>query len=464
MGYKPPIQNEIVSNHKEEFNKELFIEHVFNNEYVLVIGSEVILNKEIEPTGDVAQYVLHVVNSTLKKNYKDFNELNMLEIDELTGIKKDVIRSLLNSDSFSYDIEDMSVELINFLKTKLFRYVLTTTFDSYLEALMKQIWGKELRIVNINDDRSMNELRNEITKYRDESIYLQPTLFYIFGKAVKDESKKYVQTDDDAIQIIDKWIRLREEDPVMRFLRSKRLLALGCKFDNWYFRFFWYILRRDKGNENGRKILKPGEAAITFLENDRSDEKLKTYLKRSEIKVLDDARIFMKRIAQDLITAEEKGLMEEKIINNRRPGGIFLSYCSKDVVIASRLFFMLLKNQYDVWFDNASLNGGDNYDNKIEEAIASARIFIPILTPHVAKDLTDGKTENYYNQEWRMASQFGDKVIIPLALNGYDLRQPYHTKMFESIIRGSISGINLMNEGFEKLTRSIDEQMKVNSL
>ena len=60
-----------------------------------------------------------------------------------------------------------------------------------------------------------------------------------------------------------------------------------------------------------------------------------------------------------------------------------------------------------------------------------------------------------------MASQFEDMTIIPLALNGYDLRQPYHTQVFESIIHGAISGINLMHDKFEKLRASIEEHIKV---
>ena len=29
-----------------------------------------------------------------------------------------------------------------------------------------------------------------------------------------------------------------------------------------------------------------------------------------------------------------------------------------------------------------------------------------------------------------MTAQLGDKTIIPLVVNGYDLRQPYHTEVF----------------------------------
>lgn len=457
MAYKPPkedLNTRLDRLPEVDFNEQQFVEDIFNDEYLLVIGSEVILDKNIEPTGDISHYILRSINSNLGKEYKDLNEL---ESNSLLGI--DIVRNLLNDKNFTYDINDISSELVKLLKTRVFRFVLTTTYDAYLETLMSLIWGHELRVVNINDDVSLREIRKELSSYREGEKYLRPTLFYIFGKAVKDESKKYVKTDDDAIRIIDKWIKFGDDDPIIRFLRSKRLLALGCKFDNWYFRFFWYILRRDKGNDNGKQKLRPGEVAITFIENDRSDDKLKNYLKRSRIKIHGDARFFMTRLTGIITSSDISPVFQDNLTNTRREGGIFLSYCSSDIVIAKKLYY-LLHSKYDVWFDNSSLYGGDDYDRKIEEAIASAHIFIPILTPNIAKDLSEGKIDNYYNREWRMASQLGDKAIIPLALNGYDLRQPYHTQIFESIIHGSLSGINLMHDKFEKLRTSIEEHLK----
>jgi hypothetical protein len=58
-----------------------------------------------------------------------------------------------------------------------------------------------------------------------------------------------------------------------------------------------------------------------------------------------------------------------------------------------------------------------------------------------------------------MAQQFNDKTLIPLAINGYDLRADYH-QAFESIVNQQPSGINLMDsEGFLKLITSINEHL-----
>jgi len=59
-----------------QFNMEQAIGHVFNNDYILIIGSEVILKPSVEPSGDVKNYILKHVNRKLNKSsYKNFDEV-----------------------------------------------------------------------------------------------------------------------------------------------------------------------------------------------------------------------------------------------------------------------------------------------------------------------------------------------------------------------------------------------------
>ena len=61
-----------------------------------------------------------------------------------------------------------------------------------------------------------------------------------------------------------------------------------------------------------------------------------------------------------------------------------------------------------------------------------------------------------------MATQLGNKRILPLATNGYDLRADYHSRTFESIIGGSLSGIDLMKgDGFSRLIESLNTYLNV---
>ena len=443
-----PKESDVRSNpnlREVAFNEEQFVEDVFKQKYILVVGSEVIMNKELEPSGDVNQYILNVVNDRERLKCKDLNELAFF-----CGRGRDPIRDLLNEDRSSFLINDISPELRQFMETRLYPIVLTTTFDSYLETLMRHIWGDRLIVANIEDKNSLDDLRNSIKGCKNGKIYDSPTLLYIFGKAVSDESKKYVHTDDEAIRIIAKWmVDMPNGDPITNLIKERNILALGCKFDNWYFRFFWYILRRDIGK------FREGQVAFMLDDNCQEDTKLKTFLNVSRIYRHEDARSFMNETTKMLNSSKY-------VLKKRGMGGIFISYCSKNIIKAREIFFKLRDLGYNVWIDDNNLYGGDNYNQAIEEAISEAKVFIPLLTPCVADDLGNGDiNEKYYIREWQMANQLENKTIIPLAVDGYDLRAQYHTEIFESIIKAPLSGIDLLRhrDGFRKLEATLNNEL-----
>ena len=69
----------------------------------------------------------------MKTDYENFNE-----VIQHSNVEIDPIRNLLSWDKFkeSMVLADLSEELVGLLKTKLFKVIITTTFDNYLEILM----------------------------------------------------------------------------------------------------------------------------------------------------------------------------------------------------------------------------------------------------------------------------------------------------------------------------------------
>lgn len=439
-----------------KFNTKKFIKDVLNDKYALIIGNEIILDTKIEKTGDVHQYFLGKVNEKSNVMYESYNEIALL-----TDERMNPVRQLVEAGEIKFDSKSVSKELMALLETKLFTTILTTTTDGYLEAAMRKVWpGKnELRVVNIYDKETVDGLQDSLKRCRKGSKYRQPTLIYVFGKMEEDWSKDYFRTDADAILLIEEWMRMKAQsnNEMLEFIKSKRLLALGCKYENWYFRFFWYVLT---GTLDGnRKFEGPGEVAFELNSNEQSENKLLRFLERTNICVLGKADSFIQTITKALTEESEEAPFRQQVVECRRRGGIFISYCSKDALAAGQLFFQLCEKKYDVWLDNARLYGGDNYEEEIADAISSAKIFIALLSPHIADDLKNNDTEHYYNKEWRMAQQFNDKTIIPLAINGYNWRTEYH-KVFEEIINNPIHAIDLMDsDGFVKLVTSIDEHL-----
>lgn len=450
-----------------EFNTKNFIKEVLNDNYALVIGSEIILDKEIEPTGDVHQFFLRKVNETSPLQYKDYYEI---ALDK--GEKINPIRQLIKEEEIVFKAEHVSSDLTALLETRLFTTVLTTTTDGFLESVMRKIWKDKLRVVNIYDKESVDDLQKVLEACRQERKYNQPTLIYVFGKMdIKAMSKKYVKTDADAIELIAKWIRMDVEaqNEMLDFIRNKRLLALGCKYDNWYFRFFWYILTGISKTCEDNDYDGKGEVAFSIDQDDKSESNLLQFLNRTDICVLGDTHSFLTKITKLLTEESDDAPFRQQIIDNRHHGGVFISYCSKDALSACQLFFRLREKNYDVWLDNARLFGGDNYESEIADAIGSAKVVITLLSPHVAEDLKRNDTNHYYVKEWNMAQQFDNKVIIPLAINGYNLRAEYH-QVYETIVNQQVSGIDnegaglkvdLMDaDGFSKLISSINKHLQ----
>lgn len=453
------------------FNLNDFVDQVFNDEYALILGSEVLLNPLTVPQGDgdMYKYILSVINLSVINEIQhtacaDFNEL----IDK-AGHNVDPIRNLLTSPDFlnSRSIEDLAPELVELLRLRLFNTVITTTSDSYLELLLRDVWGERLRVVNVADDRSLTEFRSALKECRGKSVYNEPTLIYAFGKAVENEALPFARTDADYICFVERWMKFdSHSDPLMNLIKSKRLLALGCKFEDWYFRFFWYVLRRDVEKMGN------GQVAISLDTNDRADANLDDFFRRYRVynhsrgdnAAPMDARRFMSFIVNTLTSTDESSPFRKQIIGNRRKQGVFISYYHEDEVIATKLFFKLSRKFPNVWFDTQRLKVGD-YNAEIASAIAESKVFIPVLSPAVAKHLKEGDDSHYYRTEWAMASQMTTAdapregtYILPLAVNGYDLfDNQYHRDGFETMTGCYNTGVDLMSpSGFGQLVERIE--------
>lgn len=478
MARKPKSTGRKIKTGERMFDERAFVDGVFNDEYLLVVGSGVVLDRQQFPhaNGDINQYIIDEINHDRRQeqagfvDYKNFTDVfRGTPLDEV-----DPIYSLL-TDGYDYALTDISPELTKLLRTRLFRFVLTTTIDGYVEALMRDIWGDELRVVNISDNQSLKDFQDALEKSRVNK-YAQPTLFYVFGKVIAGRPKPrgYVETDVDAIKLIEKWLMDVDSKYIVPFLKEKRLLAVGCKFDDWYFRFFWYILTRgfDDTDREGSKdidgnLLTSDNLATLFDPENPSDRQLRNYLMRRGVCVHDDVWTFMGHIHNLLTSTDEDSPFRRMILEKRRQGGIFISYKSCDVLAASELFCKLAReNGLNVWFDNTSLHVGDEYTHVIQEAIAKARIFIPILSPTIAEELrVHGENlDTFYSDEWRWAAKNENLAVFPVAIEGYDLRGEAN-KVFEKLVGHQPSGVDMTKKptdalnpekvGYAKLLESI---------
>ena len=137
------------------------------------------------------------------------------------------------------------------------------------------------------------------------------------------------------------------------------------------------------------------------------DEKLKQILKFYNLKYPEDVNVFLSGLNDAISKQKETALAEE-----RREGGIFLSYCSKDYPKVLNLFYKLRDLGFKVWMDAKELHSGHDYKKEISEAINKAAVFVPVLsreisTHHPATDPYDENDETYHfyrDFEWDFAT------------------------------------------------------------
>lgn len=442
---------------------ETFVSDIIKGKYVLLVGSEVILKGEYGG-GDSTQDILASIIEDLKAENllgSGFSCSSFTELARKTGRSDAKIRTLINNallgnaqlgiaNNYNCDTDAVSKELKELLRTRFFRVVMTTTYDEYLENVMREIWGNELRIMSIYDEGRSFDLDER--EQSSEEFDVRPTLYYICGK-VNNKGKKFVATENDAIEVVARWFSKNAPLNFLNNIRPKGIISLGCKFDDWLFRFFWYILRKDVNTID--TSLKDA-VAVSFTSE--SGKKLNEYLKSKNVYTEPDARSFIMSIL-----SHKDQCIKDIASANSRLGGVFISYAHEDMPIVSSIVERLKEEGFDVWFDSAKLESGDRYDARICQAIAKCKIFVPILSPQVKQDLCDGHLDRYYiKTEWALAKQRAHNIdsntqrmyIMPLAISGYNEREEYHSKF----LFADHTVTNLMNIPISRFV----ERVKIN--
>ncbi len=433
-----------------------FVSSIIQGEYVLLLGSEVMLQQEYGD-GDVSKDILNTILDDLKdegllgreKFFNSFTEFARETGRSDANIRELITKALMGDNPiYACSTDAISTELKNLIRTKFFRIILTTTYDTYLENLMEEVFGRNgFRVMSIYDEGSRLDFDEK--EQNSDEFEVKPTLYYICGN-VNNKRKKFVATENDAIEVVARWFSSKAPAKFLNSIRKKGIISIGCKFDDWLFRFFWYVLRKNVNNIDSN--LKDA-VAVSF--STESDIKLNIYLRSKNVYTESDARQFMNRIL------EYKSSCIKNIANlNTQLGGVFISYAHEDMPLVSGIVKRLKDDEgLNVWFDSSKLESGDSYDKRIANAIASCKVFVPILSPQVRHDLHNGKTDRYYiSTEWAMALQRQNNIgsdirIMPLAISGYDERASYHSDTPFS----EMTVANLMNT---PISRFINELKK----
>lgn len=349
------------------------ITKIIKGEVVLVLGHEHMLKDYLsggdlikQMTKDFFEYK-HYKDKGFNSNYRSFNDYYYSGAD-LTVMKQEIAESI-STDNYSFITDDYSPIVYELLKKKCFRVVLTTTFDYYVENIMREIWGNQLRVLNIYEDK--NDFGDEEAWKTD----IQPTLYYVFGRAEK--GKDYTVVERDAMNVIQKWLGDSAPKQFCKYINNKSLLALGTKFDDWLFRFFWYAMHRDI------KRLNEGQVAISLQKESEVESRLSNFLENEKIPNSSIEEVV--KLILDNIDERELGFRKEK----GQFTDVFISYTSSSYDTVKHLFYSLQNEGIKVWFDQTDLKAGDAHKQKIINAINKCKVFIPVITTPVKEILAE---------------------------------------------------------------------------
>lgn len=411
---------------RQSLRWENFVQDIIKGKYVLLVGSEVVLDEHYgggDSMTDILQWIVAGLKS-MSLLGENFTCDTFTELARKTGRSDQSIRELITDTLFGSKYYEkrkdaFNKELRSLLETRFFRIVMTTTYDSQIEKVMREIWGDELKVKGIYEDGE--DFDYDDKQQSSEEFILPPTLYYICGR-VNEQGRRFVATENDAIEAVARWFSDKAPYNFLSSIKTKGVISLGCKFDDWLFRFVWYILRKDINQID--TSLKDA-VAVSF--SSESGQKLKGYLASKNVYTEENAHEFIRKILNS------KDECIRIIADKSKDRGVFLSYAHEDMPVVAMIANRLRKEGLNVWFDSSELHSGDAFDKVISNAIAQCRIFMPVLSLQVSKDIIEGNDNRYYiKKEWALArQQLGIRQlhIMPVAINGYDVDADYH-KLF----------------------------------
>ena len=459
---KPNEQRIRINN---DFTWEQFAKDCVLNKYALVVGPEAILNRDVNPEADGNSKKL-LFDLTLrykaaldaregcedeeyqylKRRVKNFTEL--VREYNYHSVREWVLETIGSNDFRADFYKEIEPSLIQLLKTRCFRIVLSTAIDPYMEIAMEEAWGEgSFDVIQIENAQ---QLFKQVTF--DEFGVTRPALCYVFGKVNPEKTlseNKFVLSENDAMEKVSGWFENQKNNSFLKYVRNYRLFSVGCQFDDWMFRFFWFLLRGRVSTEAD------GQVAVEI----KDDDNLKLYLEHEKVKVFANARHFMQEAVSHITIATDINMLP------RQENGVFISYAHEDRYIALPLFERLHAAGINVWLDEEKLEGGSEYEQRIKNAINSCKVFMPILSSQVKSDLeSNNMEERWYSKEWEWAQQrYEDETKISgklnfktifVAIGDYRFSESYHQKLPSCIT--AASAFETAKDNIENLIRLIN--------
>jgi len=301
-----------------------------------------------------------------------------------------------------------------------FDLFVTTTFDSLLEQAINAE-----RFDGAQSTEAIAYVPNRVADLPAEREQLQrPVVYHMFGRC--SASPTYVISDEDTLEFV---CALQSEhltpEKLFHELEHSHLLLIGSNFSNWLARLFLRMAKR-------RRLSDPRDVG-EVLADDHSerDVRLMKFLQQVSVRtrVYDGAEQFVAELHRRWMARRSGGQVVQLAAPQRflpperemPDNAVFISYAREDLGEVQRLKATLDAAGIRTWFDVERLEGGDDYDRKIQRNIARCSFFIPVVSA-----ATERRHEAYFRREWSYAIDRtrnmaeGAIFLLPVCIDAID--------------------------------------------
>lgn len=383
---------------KDEKNWNILFEQIVKGNVIPVIGPELVRVGEKSSQ----QSLIDAFAGLCSIEEGEMTTFSQLVYDKRfrsrdLGDIHDLLTLNLNSEGNVeyFDKREDNELLYRLLSIPYFPFVITTTFDPIVENMMRRIHGNRLRVLTFRNDAGKND---DIENGEETKL---PTLYYMFGKA-DGKAGSFVVTAEDLLKFSRSWLQPNDSSSNVKpsklsnELARRYLLVLGCDYQDWLFRFFWYAMKSDSfgKEENGGMLARTRQDSelIAFLTNQA----------KAFSQVEPNMEHLVNRICEGVAKAEKNTKPATDAISRVPEQGadVFISYSRGDSDLVKELYRILTAHGLNVWYDRQSLHHGLDFMRQIESAIRNSTFFVPVFTDTITKQTVK---EHPYRKEWKYA-------------------------------------------------------------
>ena len=300
-----------------------------------------------------------------------------------------------------------------------FDLYVSTTFDPLLETAINLE-----RFGGAPSTETLSYSPNRVVDLPTERDQLQrPVVYHLFGRV--SASPTYVISDEDLLEFI---CALQSEhlapEKLFHELEHSHLLFIGSNFTNWLARLFLRMTKR-------QRLSDPRDVGEIMADDHTSeDERLVAFLQQVSVRtrVYPGAERFVDEL-HDRLAARRKPAGAATVTaaparfappaRDMPDNAVFISYTREDLHAVQQIKAGLEAAGITTWFDMDRLEGGDDYDRKIQRNIARCSYFIPVISA-----TTQRRLEGYFRREWSYAMDRvrnmadGALFILPVTIDG----------------------------------------------